>query len=95
MKCDYNFLLYRVIFPFGSFEDIKQIHISVLKILNKYIFLFCNLRPRDTIIQYNGICEIAIINRPGVAGAVLQSPSSLIHPLVPNTANPKPEELGS
>ena len=43
-----------------------------------------------------------IFNRPGVAGAVLQSPPSLIDSVsdglwkyIPNTVNPKPEELGS
>ena len=40
-----------------------------------------------------------VINRPGVAGAVLQTPPSLIHSIseskyLPNTLNPKPEELG-
>ena len=49
--------------------------------------------------------RVEIFNRPGVAGAVLQSPPSLINSLIqsvilkskylPNTLNPKPEELES
>ena len=45
--------------------------------------------------------ELALFNRPGVAGAVLQTPPSLIKSVIlfskylPKTLNPKPEELGS
>ena len=52
------------------------------------------------------ICSIGVFNRPGVARAVLQTPSSFIHSLsqsvsdplwkyIQNTFTPKPKKLGS
>ena len=72
------------------------------------IYLAFNQLDRTALLYSTSVLcqDVYLINRPGVAGAFLQSPPSFINSLInsltdglwkyiPNTVNPKPEELGS
>ena len=79
---------------------------------SSYVQYYCNIEWafQGTVLYSAVECNVlqymcSVLNRPGVAGAVLQSPPSfadwLINSVIlyskylPNTPNPKPEEIGS